>query len=120
VITQASKMDRNGPSYASTDRAGGRNSAGNSGTIFIGLKPLNQRVSADDVIEELRAKLSREPGLRVILQNPPSLNIRGGFGRSTYQVTMQASSNAELIDNAPILESKMRELPILQDVNSHL
>jgi HAE1 family hydrophobic/amphiphilic exporter-1 len=120
VITDIIKKDPNVQSYASTVGAGGRNSGGNSGTIFIGLKPLNQRVSADDVIEELRPKLSREPGLRVILQNPPSLNIGGGFGRSTYQVTMQASSNAELIDNASILERKMRELPLLQDVNSNL
>jgi HAE1 family hydrophobic/amphiphilic exporter-1 len=120
VVTEIIRKDPNVQSYASTVGAGGRNSGGNSGTIFIGLKPLNQRVSADDVIEELRPKLSREPGLRVILQNPPSLNIGGGFGRSTYQVTMQASSNAELIDNAPILERKMREMPILQDVNSNL
>src|SRR5438552_1003847 len=120
AITEVIKKDPNVQSYASTVGAGGRNSGGNSGTIFIGLKPLNQRVSADDVIEELRPKLSREPGLRVFLQNPPSLNIGGGFGRSTYQVTMQASSNAELIDNAPILEKKMRELPLLQDVNSNL
>src|SRR5437870_6937216 len=120
VITDIIKKDPNVQSYASTVGAGGRNSGGNSGTIFIGLKPLNQRLAADDVIEELRPKLSREPGLRVFLQNPPSLNVGGGFGRSTYQVTMQASSNAELIDDAPILEKKMRELPLLQDVNSNL
>src|SRR2546423_13109939 len=120
TVTEVIKRDPNVQSYASTVGAGGRNSGGNSGTIFIGFEPLKQRVGADDVIEELRPKVSREPGLRVILQNPPSLNIGGGFGRSTYQVTMQASSNAELIDNAPILERKMRELPLLQDVNSNL
>lgn len=121
VITDIIKTDPNVQSYASTVGAGGRNSGGNSGTIFIGLKPFNQRkLSADDVIQELRPKLSREPGLRVTLQNPPSLNIGGGFGRSTYQVTIQASSNNELIDNAPILERKMRELSGLQDVNSNL
>src|SRR6266513_73663 len=119
VVTEIIKKDPNVQSYASTVGAGGRNSGGNSGTIFIGLKPLKERLSADDVIEEMRPKLSREPGLRVLLQNPPSLNIGGGFGRSTYQVTMQASSNAELIDNAPILERKMRDLPLLQDVNSN-
>src|SRR2546422_10618515 len=102
------QKDPNVQSFASTVGAGGRNSGGNSGTIFIGLKPLNQRGSADDVIEELRPKLSREPGLRGFLQNPPSLNVGRGFGRSTYQVTMQASSNAELIDDAPILEKQKR------------
>ena len=120
VITDIIRKDPNVQSYASTVGAGGRNSGGNSGTIFIGLKPLNQRKSADDVIEELRPKVSREPGLRVILQNPPSLNIGGGFGRSTYQVTIQASSTADLADAAPLLERKMREMPILQDVNSNL
>jgi hydrophobic/amphiphilic exporter-1 (mainly G- bacteria), HAE1 family len=120
MITDVLKKDPNIQSYASTVGAGGRNSGGNSGTIFIGLKPLNQRKSADDVIEELRSKVSHEPGLRVILQNPPSLNIGGGFGRSTYQVTMQASSNADLVEQAPVLERKMREMPILQDVNSNL
>src|SRR5262245_62076974 len=120
AITEIIKKDPNVQSYASTVGAGGRNSGGNSGTIFIGLKPLNERKSADEVIEELRPKVSREPGLRVILQNPPSLNIGGGFGRSTYQVTLQAGSTAELADAAPVLERMMRDLPILQDVNSNL
>ena len=121
VITDIIKNDPNVQSYASTVGAGGRNSGGNSGTIFIGLKPLNERkLSADEVIEGLRPKVSREPGLRVILQNPPSLNIGGGFGRSTYQVTLQASSTAELANAAPLLEAEMRAMPTLQDVNSNL
>jgi HAE1 family hydrophobic/amphiphilic exporter-1 len=121
VITEVIKNDPNVQSYASTVGAGGRNSGGNSGTIFIGLKPFGQRkLSADDVINELRPKVSREPGLRVILQNPPSLNVGGGFGRSTYQVTLQASSTSDLADAAPLLEKKMREMPSLQDVNSNL
>src|SRR6202140_2081224 len=121
AITEVIKNDPNVQSYAPTVGAGGRNSGGNSGTIFIGLKPLNQRkLTADEVVEELRPKLSREPGLRVTLQNPPSLNIGGQFSRSTYQVTLQASSTAELADNVSILERKMRDLPALQDVNSNL
>src|SRR6185436_8661982 len=121
VIADIIRNDPNVQSYASSVGAGGRNSGGNSGTIFIGLKPIGQRkLSADEVLEGLRPKVSREPGLRVILQNPPSLNVGGGFGRSTYQVTIQASSTSDLADAAPTLEKKMRELPILQDVNSNL
>src|SRR5439155_20470452 len=86
VIAEIIKNDPSVQSYASSVGAGGRNSGGNSGTIFIGLKPFGQRkLSADEVIEGLRPKVAREPGLRVILQNPPSLNVGGGFGRSTYQ-----------------------------------
>ena len=121
VIAEIIKKDPNVQSYASSVGSGGRNSGGNSGTIFIGLKPFGQRkLSADDVIQQLRPKVSNEPGLRVILQNPPSLNVGGGFGRSTYQVTIQASSTAELADAAPALEKKMREMQMLQDVNSNL
>jgi HAE1 family hydrophobic/amphiphilic exporter-1 len=120
AISEIIQKDPNVQSFASTVGAGGRNSGGNSGTIFIGLKPLNQRLSADEVVEELRPKLSREPGLRVILQNPPSLNIGGQFSRSTYQVTLQASSTTELYNNVSILERNMRDLPTIQDVNSNL
>ena len=121
TVTEIIKNDPNVQSYASTVGAGGRNSGGNSGTIFIGLKPLNQRkLSADEIVEELRPKLSREPGLRVTLQNPPSLNIGGQFSRSTYQVTLQAASTAELYDSAALMEKKMRELATIQDVNSNL
>jgi HAE1 family hydrophobic/amphiphilic exporter-1 len=121
AVTEIIKTDPNVQSYASTVGAGGRNSGGNSGTIFIGLKPLNQRkLSADEVVEELRPKLSREPGLRVILQNPPSLNIGGQNSRSTYQVTLQASNTAELYDNVSVMERKMKDLTTIQDVNSNL
>ena len=120
-VAEVLKNDPNIESYASTVGAGGRNSGGNSGTIFIGLKPINKRkLSADEVVEELRPKLSREPGLRVILQNPPSLNIGGQSSRSTYQVTVQAPSTTELYENSVVLERKMRELSSIQDVNSNL
>src|SRR5262249_14876720 len=120
AITEVIKNDPNVQSYASTVGAGGRNSGGNTGTIFIGLKPLNQRKSADEVVEGLRPKVSHEPGLRVIIQNPPSLNIGGQFLRSTYQVTLQASNTTGLYEASTLLERKMRELPSLQDVNSNL
>src|SRR5215831_2066368 len=120
-IAEIIKNDPNVQSYASSVGSGGRNNGSNSGTIFIGLKPLGQRkLSADDVIENLRPKVSRETGLRVILQNPPSLNVGGGFGRSSYQVTIQASTTNELADTAPKLERLMRDMPMLQDVNSNL
>lgn len=67
-----------------------------------------------------RSKLSREPGLRVIVQNPPSINVGGGRSRSLYQVTLQSSDTRELYDNVDLLQQKMKELPSIQDVNSDL
>jgi hydrophobic/amphiphilic exporter-1 (mainly G- bacteria), HAE1 family len=121
VIAGILQKDPNIQSVASTVGSGGRNSGGNNGTIFVGLKPLDQRkLSADDVAEELRPKLSREPGIRVIVQNPPSLNVGGQSTRSLYQLTLQATNNQDLYDNTGVLERAMRSLPLIQDVNSNL
>src|SRR5437773_11061374 len=121
VIAEIIRKDPNVQAFASTVGSGGRNASGNNGTIFIGLKPINQRkLGADEIAEELRPKLSHEPGLRVFIQNPPSLSIGGFGGRALYNVTLQGMNTSDLYEAAPILERKMREMPILQDVNSNL
>jgi len=119
-VAEIIRHDSNVASMSSTVGAGGRNSGGNTGTIFIVLKPLKERVGADQVVEELRTKVSHEPGLRVIIQNPPSINIGGRVSRSLYQVTLQGTNTSDLYDGVQLLESKMRQLPILQDVNTDL
>src|SRR5438132_5895279 len=121
VIAEIIRKDPNVQAFASTVGSGGRNSGGNNGTIFIGLKPINQRkLSADQIAEELRPKLSHEPGLRVYIQNPPSISVGGQSSRSLYQVTLQATSTKDLYDNTPVLEKAMRDLSSIQDVNSNL
>jgi hydrophobic/amphiphilic exporter-1 (mainly G- bacteria), HAE1 family len=121
TVAEIIRKDPNVQAFASTVGSGGRNASSNNGTIFIGLKPANQRkLSADEVADELRPKLSHEPGLRVYLQNPPSISIGGFGGRALYNVTLQAMSSSDLYQAAPIMERRMREMPILQDVNSNL
>jgi len=121
TIAEIIRRDPNVEAFASTVGSGGRNSGGNNGTIFIGLKPFAQRkLSADEVVEELRPKLAHEPGLRAYLQNPPSINVGGQSSRSLYQVTLQASNTTDLYDNVGLLEKKMRDLSTIQDVNSNL
>jgi HAE1 family hydrophobic/amphiphilic exporter-1 len=121
VIAEIIQHDPNVESMSSTVGAGGRNSGGNTGTIFIVLKPPNQRkLSADQVVEELRPKLSREPGIRAFIQNPPSINIGGRSSRSLYQVTLQGTSTADLNGAVRLLEKNMREVQSIQDVNSDL
>ena len=96
-------------------------SAGNSGTIFMHLKPRSERkLSADEIIQDLRPKLARVPGIRVFLQNPPPIRLGGSLTKSQYQYTLQDSDTAELYRYAPILEEKMRGLPGFQDVTSDL
>jgi HAE1 family hydrophobic/amphiphilic exporter-1 len=93
----------------------------NTGRVFIRLKPrAERRLNADGVIQELRPKLTQIPGIRVFLQNPPPIRIGGTLTKSQYQFTLQSPNTKELYTYAPLLEAKLRELPILQDVTSDL
>ncbi|HSB06644.1 MAG TPA: efflux RND transporter permease subunit [Thermodesulfobacteriota bacterium] len=93
----------------------------NTGRVFIRLKPRSERgLNVDGIIQELRKKLAVVPGIRVFLQNPPPIRIGGTLTKSQYQYTLQSPNTKELYEHAPLLEAKLRELPILQDVTSDL
>jgi HAE1 family hydrophobic/amphiphilic exporter-1 len=102
--------------------AGGRSGFGNNvGVIFIHLKPRSERrLTADQVIAELRPKLAQVPGIRVYLQNPPPIRIGGQLTKSQYQFTLQGPDTHELYRVAPLLVAKLRQLPGLVDVTSDL
>ena len=77
------------------------------------------------IIEELRPKLNRIPGIRVSLTNPPAIRIGGGpgggrGGGGSYQIALQDPDTEELYRVAPQFEANLREIPGLQDVNSDL
>jgi HAE1 family hydrophobic/amphiphilic exporter-1 len=97
------------------------------GGLNIDLKPRAERVgrSADQIIEELRPKLNRIPGIRVSLTNPPAIRIGGGpgggrGGGGNYQIALQDPDTDELYRVAPQFEANLREIPGLQDINSDL
>jgi HAE1 family hydrophobic/amphiphilic exporter-1 len=93
----------------------------NSGRMFIRLKPGSQRrLSADEVIQELRPKLAQVPGIQIFLQNLPPIQIGGQLTKSQYQFTLQSPDTKELYQHATELEAKMRQLPGLQDITSDL
>ncbi|PYQ08721.1 MAG: acriflavine resistance protein B [Acidobacteria bacterium] len=113
--------DPNVVAYMSSIGATGPNATSNSGRIFMRLKPRAQRkLSADEVIEELRPKLARVPGIRAFVQNLPPIRIGGQLTKSLYQITLQDPDTDELYKYAPMLEDRLRALPGLQDVTSDL
>src|SRR5438105_8042842 len=113
--------DPNVEAYMSSIGARGPTATGNAGRIFMRLKPRAQRkLSADEVIEELRPKLGQVAGIRAFLQNPPPVRIGGTLTKSLYQFTLQGSSTEELYRLAPQLEQRLRALPGLQDVTTDL
>ena len=71
---------------------------GNTGRIFIRLKPRAERtLSADAGHPGAAAASSRQiPGIRVFLQNPPPIRIGGQLTKSQYQYTLQGPDTDEL------------------------
>jgi HAE1 family hydrophobic/amphiphilic exporter-1 len=94
---------------------------GNTGMIFMRLKPRDERkLGVDQIIQELRVKFAQIPGIRVYPQNLPPIRLGGVLTRAQYQFTLQASDTKDLYTAAPLLEERMRSLKGLQDVNSDL
>jgi HAE1 family hydrophobic/amphiphilic exporter-1 len=92
------------------------------GRLNVDLKPRDERdKTADEIIEELRPKLNRVPGVRVALTNPPAIRLAGGRGGGgAYQIALQDPDTDELYRVAPAFEAALRQLPGLQDVQSDL
>jgi HAE1 family hydrophobic/amphiphilic exporter-1 len=94
---------------------------GSGGRLNVDLKPRDQRqLSADQVIEELRPKFARVPGVRVVLSNPPAIRIGGMQSRAQYQFSLQDPDTEELYRVAPGFEAALRNVPGLLDVTSDL
>jgi len=110
----------------------GGGNALNQGRFFMMLKPLAQRgpcqknhfwqpctyVTADDVINRLRNKLTVVPGATLILQSAQELTIGGRYGNAQYQYTLQSANLDDLNTWAPRLLQKMKTLKQLADQNS--
>jgi multidrug efflux pump len=91
----------------------------NGGFIFMALKPLDQRkISAAQILNRLRPKMSALPVASAFLQPAQDLRIGGRQSNALYQYTIQSDSASELAHWGPILLSEMRKLPGFQDVNS--
>ncbi|MGN6717804.1 MAG: efflux RND transporter permease subunit [Candidatus Binatia bacterium] len=127
--------DPNVEAFFSSVGIGGVGLSGNTGRIFMKLKPKSERpvvcstsfglktcrpLSADELIRELRPKLARVPGIRVSLQNPPVIRVGGRLSRSLYQFTLQSPDAPDLYRNAALFEDRLRALPDFRDVSSDL
>ena len=111
----SSQADENVASF--TSNVGGFG----GGRLNVDLKPREDRkLTADQVIEELRPKFARVPGVRVVLSNPPAIRIGGMMSRAQYQFSLQDPDTEELYRVAPGFETALRNVPGLLDVNSDL
>jgi HAE1 family hydrophobic/amphiphilic exporter-1 len=120
AVAAVLRNDPNIEGFMSSVGSGG-SAAANNGRLFLQLKARPERtLSPEEIIEELRPKLARIPGLQTYLQVPPQIRIGGQMTKSTYQLTMQSADLKELYRWAPVIEAQLRGLPALQDVASDL
>jgi multidrug efflux pump subunit AcrB len=87
--------------------------------MFIQLKPVGDRkATADQIIQRMRLKLAKIPGIATYLQSVQNIQLGGRISRTQYQYTLQDTDINELNVWAPKLLEKLKTSPLLQDVAS--
>ena len=119
VLMKILKDDPNIDSFFAGIGGGGPMGGLNNGIMFVHLKDY-RKLNADQIIDELRPKVSQIPGMLVFMQNPPPIQLSAHFTKAIYQLTLQSPRTADLYRYAPVLESRMRAMKELSDVNSDL
>lgn len=121
ALAEIVAKDPNIRSFMSSVGAGGIRPTSNTGTIFMLLKPRDERaLTPDEIIQELRPKLAAVPGIKVYLQNPPVIRIGGQITAAQYQYTLQDTDLDELYRWTQTLLGRIRQLPGFVDVTSNL
>ena len=96
---------------------GGRQT--NSGFMYVQLKEKpGRRLSADEVIAQLRGPLSDVAGVRTFLQAVQDIRVGGRQSNAQYQFTLLADSTTDLYTWGPKLTEALQARPELADVNS--
>jgi HAE1 family hydrophobic/amphiphilic exporter-1 len=95
-------------------------STGNTGRLFVRLKPRHERVSAEKIVEELRPTLAAIPGVRAFAQLRPMIRLSASSTKSPYQLTLSGVDLEELYAAAPRIEERLRGLSQVTDLSSDL
>lgn len=99
--------------------AGGRGN-GNSGFMFMALKPDKERKKIGDtaevILDRLRPKVATVPGVILYLQSFQDLRIGGRSSATEYQYSITSDSLKDLNEWGPKLMAAMEKLPEIKDV----
>jgi len=124
--SQVAEIVRSNPNVeAFTSSVGGASSntlgGPNFGQLVVRLKPRAQRKQlVENIIADLRPKLDNLPGMRVYLQNPPTVRIGGQVTKSLYQFSLQSADKTQLYATAAKLERLITAVPGVEDVTSNV
>ncbi len=90
----------------------------NTGSVFVSLKPIEQRPPMDQVIARLRPKLAKVPGGRLFLFGVQDIRAGGRQSNAEYQYTLQADDPDLLAKWTPLLVNALEHSKVMADVNS--
>ena len=90
----------------------------NNGTMFVQMKPKDQRPPLDQTLRELRTSIASIPGLRAYITPQQSLRFGGRQTASQYQLIIQALSTDQTNLWANKMLEQMRRDPSFTDVAS--
>lgn len=93
-------------------------SGGNSGRMFLVLKPRAERARMAQVLESLRRSTGTIPGMSVYLNPVQNLQLGGRPSKSRYQYTLQSVTPDALGAWSTKLIERMRLDPAFRDVTS--
>ena len=100
---------------------GGFGGSMNTARLQVQLTPRKTRaLTASQIAQQLRGSLGQYPGFRAFINVPPSLQIGGFMGDSSYNLMVESLSYDELAIWAPRLQAAIEKLPEVQGVSTNL
>jgi HAE1 family hydrophobic/amphiphilic exporter-1 len=123
VVADIIRQNPNVEALMSTVGGTGASTLGgpNFGQMVVRLKPRSQRKElVNEIIDQLRPKVASVPGMKVYLQNPPTIRIGGQVTKSLYQISLISPNKEELYDSADKLLKAVEDVPGVDDLTTDL
>jgi hydrophobic/amphiphilic exporter-1 (mainly G- bacteria), HAE1 family len=123
AVTQIVQQHPNVEAVLSTAGQGTGGVVGdNVGRVVVRLQPKKEReLNADQIIQDLRRRFAGgAQGMRVFMNNPPSINIGGLVGNADYQLVVLGTDLRSLYGPAQELEARLRDSDAFRDVSTSL
>jgi HAE1 family hydrophobic/amphiphilic exporter-1 len=123
VVADIVRQNPNVEALMSTVGGAGASTLGgpNYGEMVVRLKPRDQRKQlVNQIIDDLRPKVANIPGMRVYLQNPPTIQIGGQVTKSLYQISLVSTNKTDLYATSDKLMKALGDVPGIDDLTTDL
>ena len=98
----------------------GSTGGNNIGLLYMGLKPMSDRRSANEIRQQLRQATASIHGLQTYIENPSPVNVGIVSSNSEYQYELQSADIEALYQVAPRFERLLSQIPGIEGIDSDL